>query len=85
MGAERSSHRDRPSHTFARTGILQTEIFYIILRHSYHTEDQVLPPFRNKVDVAYVALHLDCLFEKGITFNAIISIGSKPLSQMHGD
>jgi len=43
-----------------------------------------ITPFRNKIDVAYVASYLDCLFDKGISFNGILPMGTKPLSLMHG-
>ena len=43
-----------------------------------------MTPFRTKIDVAYVASWLDCLFDKGIAFNGKLPDGSKPLSSMHG-
>ena len=43
-----------------------------------------MTPFRMKIDVAYVASWIDCLFDKGIAFNGKLPDGSKPLSSMHG-
>jgi hypothetical protein len=42
-----------------------------------------MTPFRTKIDVAYVASYLDCLFDKGIAFNGVLPTGSKPLTKMH--
>jgi len=39
--------------------------------------------FRDKIDAAYAASYLDCLFDKGIAFNGALPIGSKPITSMH--
>ena len=41
-----------------------------------------MTPFCTKIDVAYVASWIDCLFDKGIAFNGKLPDGSKPLSSL---